>query len=626
MQFDYDVIVIGAGHAGCEAASAAARLGSRTLLITIDMNKIAQMSCNPAVGGIAKGQIVREIDALGGQMGIVTDRTAIQFRMLNRSKGPAMWSPRAQSDRMRFSALWRHILENTENLSLWQDSVTSLTIEQGRVTGVTTALGVHFTARSVVLTAGTFLNGLMHVGEVQTPGGRVSEPAAHGITEQLRELGFTTDRMKTGTPVRIDGRSVDWSLTTIQEGDDDYHKFSYLPSVHRELHQLPCHILYTNETTHDILREGLPRSPLFNGQIKSIGPRYCPSIETKIVTFADKTEHQLFLEPEGEDTQEYYLNGFSSSLPLDIQVRALESIPALRNVAIYRPGYAIEYDFFDPTQLHHSLETKLVKGLFFAGQVNGTTGYEEAAGQGLVAGVNAHRSHLGLEPFVLHRDEAYIGVLIDDLVTKGVDEPYRMFTSRAEYRILLRQDDADMRLTPIGHAIGLADDERFRLMEEKRAQRDGLMEFCRHFSVRADRVNDRFAQLGESPLKQSVKLYDLVLRPRLTIKGLAEMLPELREYIDGHIDPERRSEIVECAEIMMKYQGYIEREQGIADKIRRLEDVKIAGKIDYDTVKSISTEARQKLKRIDPVTIAQASRIPGISPSDINILLLMMGR
>lgn len=626
MQFDYDVIVIGAGHAGCEAASAAARLGSSTLLITIDMNKIAQMSCNPAVGGIAKGQIVREIDALGGQMGIVTDRTAIQFRMLNRSKGPAMWSPRAQSDRMRFSALWRHILENTENLSLWQDSVTSLTIEQGRVTGVTTALGVHFTAGSVVLTAGTFLNGLMHVGEVQTPGGRVSEPAAHGITEQLRELGFTTDRMKTGTPVRIDGRSVDWSLTTIQEGDDDYHKFSYLPSVHRELHQLSCHILYTNETTHDILREGLPRSPLFNGQIKSIGPRYCPSIETKIVTFADKTEHQLFLEPEGEDTQEYYLNGFSSSLPLDIQVRALESIPALRNVAIYRPGYAIEYDFFDPTQLHHSLETKLVKGLFFAGQVNGTTGYEEAAGQGLVAGVNAHRSHLGLEPFVLHRDEAYIGVLIDDLVTKGVDEPYRMFTSRAEYRILLRQDDADMRLTPIGHAIGLADDERFRLMEEKRAQRDGLMEFCRHFSVRADRVNDRFAQLGESPLKQSVKLYDLVLRPRLTITCLAEMLPELREYIDGHIDPERRSEIVECAEIMMKYQGYIEREQGIADKIRRLEDVKIAGKIDYDTVKSISTEARQKLKRIDPVTIAQASRIPGISPSDINILLLMMGR
>lgn len=627
MQFDYDVVVIGAGHAGCEAASAAARLGSRTLLITIDMNKIAQMSCNPAVGGIAKGQIVREIDALGGQMGIVTDRSAIQFRMLNRSKGPAMWSPRAQSDRMRFSEIWRQTLENTPGLSMWQDSVVGIDVDDhGHVSAVRTALGVTFTCRSVVLTAGTFLNGLMHVGEVKTPGGRVSEPASYGLTEQLISLGFQTDRMKTGTPVRIDGRSVHWELTTPQQGENDFHKFSYLPGVSRELRQRECYILYTNERTHEILREGLPRSPLFNGQIKSIGPRYCPSIETKIVTFADKTEHQLFLEPEGEETQEFYLNGFSSSLPLDVQVNALETIPALSDVAIYRPGYAIEYDFFDPTQLKHSLETKLVGGLFFAGQVNGTTGYEEAAGQGLVAGINAHRSCSGLDPFVLSRDQAYIGVLIDDLVTKGVDEPYRMFTSRAEYRILLRQDDADMRLTPLGHAIGLATDERFALMMSKREQRDAFIEFSKSYSVKAEWVNARFEELGIAPLRQSVKLHDLILRPQLTVAMLAEMLPGVASYIVDNIEQDRRAEIIEAAEILMKYNGYIERERLIADKIRRLEDVKLGDRIDYDTVKSISTEARQKLKKIMPQTIAQASRIPGISPSDINILLLLLGR
>ncbi len=625
MQFDYDVVVIGAGHAGCEAA--AARLGSRTLLITIDMNKIAQMSCNPAVGGIAKGQIVREIDALGGQMGIVTDRSAIQFRMLNRSKGPAMWSPRAQSDRMRFSEIWRQTLENTPGLSMWQDSVVGIDVDDhGHVSAVRTALGVTFTCRSVVLTAGTFLNGLMHVGEVKTPGGRVSEPASYGLTEQLISLGFQTDRMKTGTPVRIDGRSVHWELTTPQQGENDFHKFSYLPGVSRELRQRECYILYTNERTHEILREGLPRSPLFNGQIKSIGPRYCPSIETKIVTFADKTEHQLFLEPEGEETQEFYLNGFSSSLPLDVQVNALETIPALSDVAIYRPGYAIEYDFFDPTQLKHSLETKLVGGLFFAGQVNGTTGYEEAAGQGLVAGINAHRSCSGLDPFVLSRDQAYIGVLIDDLVTKGVDEPYRMFTSRAEYRILLRQDDADMRLTPLGHAIGLATDERFALMMSKREQRDSFIEFSKSYSVKAEWVNARFEELGIAPLRQSVKLHDLILRPQLTVAMLAEMLPGVASYIVDNIEQDRRAEIIEAAEILMKYNGYIERERLIADKIRRLEDVKLGDRIDYDTVKSISTEARQKLKKIMPQTIAQASRIPGISPSDINILLLLLGR
>ena len=626
MRFDYDLIVIGAGHAGCEAAHAAARLGVRTLLMTIDMNKIAQMSCNPAVGGIAKGQIVREIDALGGMMGIVTDQSAIQFRMLNRSKGPAMWSPRAQSDRMEFSRLWREVLENTPGLDLWQDAANSLIIEDGAVKGVRTVLGVTFTTKSVVLTAGTFLNGLMHIGPVQVQGGRVAEPASFGLTEQLRSLGFATDRMKTGTPVRIDGRSVNWSLTTLQDGENDFHKFSYLTNIHRKLRQRSCHTVYTNPETHRILREGLPDSPLYNGQIKSIGPRYCPSIETKIVTFADKNEHQLFLEPEGEVTQEYYLNGFSSSLPVDIQIRALETIPALKDVQIYRPGYAIEYDFFDPTQLYHTLETKLVSGLYFAGQVNGTTGYEEAAGQGLVAGINAALKVKGEAPFTLARDEAYIGVLIDDLVTKGVDEPYRMFTSRAEYRILLRQDDADMRLTPRGHAVGLASDYRYEIMESKRRQRDALIDFCREFSVKTAIINPYLESIGEQPLKQGVKLYDLILRPALNIRILADGIAPLAEFIAKEIEEARRDEIIEAAEILIKYQGYIQRESQIADKLRRLENLVIRGKIDYSKLTTLSTEARQKLEKIDPETIAQASRIPGISPADINILLLLLGR
>lgn len=626
MRFDYDTIVIGAGHAGCEAAHAAAALGVNALLVTIDMNKIAQMSCNPAIGGIAKGQIVREIDALGGMSGIITDKTAIQFRMLNSSKGPAMWSPRAQSDRMKFSAEWRHILENTPALSMWQDDVVELLMEGSAVKGVRTRSGVSFYAPTVIVTAGTFLNGLMHIGRVKMEGGRIAEPASRGLTEQLRELGLRTDRMKTGTPVRIDGRSIDWSKTTVQELENDSHKFSYLPDVGRELKQRECHIVYTNERTHDELRKGLPDSPLYNGQIQSIGPRYCPSIETKIVTFADKTEHQLFIEPEGEFTQEYYLNGFSSSLPFDVQLKALQTIPAFENVSVYRPGYAIEYDFFDPTQLNHTLESKLVSGLFFAGQVNGTTGYEEAAGQGIIAGINAALKVKGQPEFVLARDEAYIGVLIDDLVTKGVDEPYRMFTSRAEYRILLRQDNADMRLTERSHAIGLADERRYELMSDKKKQCDAIIAYAKTVTVRPDEINDYLASIGDSPLKQGVKLYDLLLRPKLNVSVLAERLPALKSFIEENIELLRRQEIVEAAEILMKYGGYIERERSVADKMSRLEDVKLDGMIDYEAVKSLSTEARQKLMRIRPKTVGQASRIPGISPSDISILLVLLGR
>ena len=625
MTFNYDVIVVGAGHAGCEAAAAAANLGSKTLLITMDMNKIAQMSCNPAVGGIAKGQIVREIDALGGYMGIVTDQTAIQFRMLNRSKGPAMWSPRAQSDRARFIDCWRGILENMPNLSIWQDMVQELIIEYGQVCGVRTGMNVVFRAGAVVLTNGTFLNGLLHIGRTQIRGGRIAEPAATGLTEQLISLGIQTDRMKTGTPVRIDGRSVHFDEMEEQPGENDFHKFSYMDTSHRKLKQLSCWTTFTNEACHDILREGLPDSPLYNGQIKSIGPRYCPSIETKIVTFADKTQHQLFLEPEGETTQEYYLNGFSSSLPLDIQLRALQAIPAFRDVQIYRPGYAIEYDFFDPTQLRHNLETKQIRNLFFAGQINGTTGYEEAGGQGLVAGINAHINCHGGQPFILGRDEAYIGVLIDDLVTKGVDEPYRMFTSRAEYRILLRQDDADMRLTEKSYQMGLAKQDRYDLLREKKESRAALIRFAETYSVKPQYINSGLEKLGTAPLSHGCKLFDVVLRPQTTLENLADLVPALRAELDK-VPASRKEEIIEAAEILIKYSGYIKREQIIADKINRLENIRIKGKFDYNSIQSLSTEARQKLTRIDPDTIAQASRIPGISPSDINILLVLLGR
>ena len=624
MNFNYDVIVVGAGHAGCEAACAAANMGSRTLLITMDMNKIAQMSCNPAVGGIAKGQIVREIDALGGQMGIVTDKTAIQFRMLNKSKGPAMWSPRAQSDRQKFIETWRSIIENTDNLYMWQDTVKELIIENNTVKGVRTTMNVSIYATCVILTAGTFMNGLMHIGRTQIQGGRISEPASFGITEQLSQMGIVVGRMKTGTPVRIDGRSIDFSKTIKQEGENDFHKFSYLDFIPRPLQQQPCWMVHTNEEVHDILRKGLPDSPLFNGQIKSIGPRYCPSIETKIVTFADKTEHQLFLEPEGETTHEFYLNGFSSSLPLDIQLEALKKIPAFENVQIYRPGYAIEYDYFDPTQLKHSLETKAIKNLFFAGQVNGTTGYEEAAGQGLIAGINAHLNVKGEDSFILNRDEAYIGVLIDDLVTKGVDEPYRMFTSRAEYRILLRQDDADMRLTEKSYNIGLATRSRYELMIEKKKMRDEIIDFARNYSIKPVYINEGLERLGTTALKHGTKLVELILRPQLTIESVASLVPAFKTVLDKITN--RREEIIEASEIMIKYEGYIQREKTIAEKIERLETIRIKGKFDYNEIKQLSTEARQKLQKIDPETIAQASRIPGISPSDINILLVLLGR
>jgi tRNA uridine 5-carboxymethylaminomethyl modification enzyme len=625
MNFSYDIIVVGAGHAGCEAATAAANLGSKVLLITMDMNKIAQMSCNPAVGGIAKGQIVREIDALGGNMGIVTDQTSIQFRMLNRSKGPAMWSPRSQNDRSRFVETWRNIVENQENLSIWQDTVNELIVENNIILGVKTGLGVSFHSKCVVLTNGTFLNGLLHIGRTQLKGGRISEPPSTGLTEQLISLGIKAGRMKTGTPARIDGRSIHFDELTEQPGENDFHKFSYTDNSSRKLRQLSCWTLFTNEICHEILRKGLPYSPLYNGQIQSIGPRYCPSIETKIVTFADKTKHQLFLEPEGENTQEYYLNGFSSSLPLEIQLEALQAISAFRDIQVYRPGYAIEYDYFDPTQLLHNLETKQIKNLFFAGQINGTTGYEEAAGQGLMAGINAHINCHGGNSFILERDEAYIGVLIDDLVTKGVDEPYRMFTSRAEYRILLRQDDADMRLTEKSYNLGLAKQDRYKALIEKKESRDAIISFVESYSVKPQQVNKGLEMVGTAPLVHGCKLMELVLRPQLTLESISEFVPDLREELNK-TPGNNKEEIIEAAEILIKYSGYIKRERIIADKINRLENVIIKGKFNYNGIQSLSTEARQKLTKINPDTIAQASRIPGISPSDINILLVLLGR
>lgn len=623
MLLKYDVIVIGGGHAGCEAATASANMGASTCLVTMDMNKIAQMSCNPAVGGIAKGQIVREIDALGGQMGIVTDATAIQFRMLNRSKGPAVWSPRAQCDRGKFIWKWREVLDSTPNLDIWQDEACELIVENGEAAGVRTVWGVELRAKSVVITAGTFLNGLLHIGRKQLPGGRIAEPAVRNLTESITRHGINSARMKTGTPVRIDKRSVHFEDMEIQEGENDFHKFSFMGRS-KKLEQLPCWTCYTNKDVHDTLKSGLADSPLYNGQIKSIGPRYCPSIETKLMTFPDKEQHPLFLEPEGETTNEMYLNGFSSSMPMEVQIAALRKIPALRDAKVYRPGYAIEYDFFDPTQLDHSLESKIIKGLFLAGQVNGTTGYEEAGGQGTIAGINAAIRCSGGEPFILHRDEAYIGVLIDDLVTKGVDEPYRMFTSRAEYRILLRQDDADARLTEKAYNLGLAKRDRYDWWMQKKEAMESIINFCATTHVKPKDINSALESLGTTPLREGCKLIDLVARPQINLQNLSELVPELKQLIASL--PNRNDETAEAAEIKMKYKGYIERERMVADKMHRLENIKIKGHFNYSEMEQISTEARQKLAKIDPETLAQASRIPGVSPSDINIMLILMNR